>query len=171
MTDKLWKQTERAIAKRLGGERVGPSGRATADVLTDALAIEVKTRKTLPRWLLDAMAQATAVASDGRLPIVVLHQVGQRHDDDLVVLRLADFEGLAVSPVGPDCGAEPEGQVIEDCPREPAGPAEAKKVKKGYVEEKMIGRHGPYRYRRWREGGRLRSRYLGKVRSEAARAS
>ena len=165
MTDKLWKQTERAIAKRLGGERVGPRGKSTADVLTSRLAIEVKTRRRLPAWLLDAMAQAEA-AADGRLPILVLHQVGQRHDGDLVVLRLADFEALAVSPVEPNCGAELEAQdIIEDCPRGAAGPAEAKKVKKGYVEEKMIGRHGPYRYRRWREGGRLRSRYLGKVES------
>ena len=96
MGDKLWKQTERAIAKRLGGERVGPSGQATADVLTSRLAIEVKTRKALPRWLLDALGQAAA-AADGRLPILVLHQAGQRHDDDLVVLRLSDFEEIGVA--------------------------------------------------------------------------
>lgn len=33
-----------------------------------------------------------------------------------------------------------------------------------HIEEKMINNCGPYRYARWREGGRLRSRYLGKVR-------
>jgi len=93
MGDKLWKQTERAIAKRLGGERVGPSGQATVDLLTSRLAIEVKTRKALPRWLLDAMGQAAA-AADGRLPILVLHQVGQKHDGDLVIMRLSDFERL-----------------------------------------------------------------------------
>ena len=157
MTDKLWKQTERAIAKRLGGERVGPSGKSTADVLTPTLAVEVKTRKALPRWLLDAMAQATAAAGDGRLPILVLHQVGQRHDGDLVVLRLADFEALAE--------LESRGQEVEDCPRGAAGPAEAKKGKGGYIELKMIKNCGPYAYRRWREGGRLRSEYLGKVQS------
>lgn len=156
MADKLWKATERAIAKRLGGERVGPSGKSTADVITDALAIEVKTRKTLPHWLLDAMAQATAAAAaDGRLPVVVLHQKGQRHDGDLVVLRLTDFEELA----------ELESQEVEDCPRGPAGPAEGKKAKGGYIELKMIRGHGPYAYKRWREGGRLRSEYLGKVQS------
>jgi len=32
-----------------------------------------------------------------------------------------------------------------------------------WIEEKMIGGCGPYRYKRWREGGRLRSKYLGKV--------
>lgn len=33
----------------------------------------------------------------------------------------------------------------------------------GYYEEKMIGGYGPYLYLRWREGGHLRSKYLGKV--------
>jgi hypothetical protein len=31
-------------------------------------------------------------ASDGQLPVVVLHQKHKRHDDDLVLLRLSDFE-------------------------------------------------------------------------------
>jgi len=31
-------------------------------------------------------------AADGRLPILVLHQAGQRHDGDVVMLRLSDFE-------------------------------------------------------------------------------
>jgi len=153
MADKTWKAVERAIAKRLGGERVGPSGKSTADVITPTLAVEVKMRRRLPAWLTDAMAQAAA-ASDGRLPILVLHQKGQRHDGDLVILRLSDFETLA----------EPEARVTEDCSREPAGPAaESKKVKGGYIELKMVRGHGPYAYRRWREAGKLKSRYLGKV--------
>ncbi len=32
------------------------------------------------------------LASDGKLPIVVLHPKHKRHDDDLVLLRLRDFE-------------------------------------------------------------------------------
>ena len=87
-----WKQTERAIAKRLDGQRTGCTGRATADVVTDWLAVEVKTRKTLPQWLCAALDQAGRNADGGRLALVVLHQVGRRHDDDTVCLRLADFE-------------------------------------------------------------------------------
>ncbi len=49
-------------------------------------------RQRLPSWLQAAMAQARANAPAGRLPVVILHKLGQRHDDDLVVLRLADFE-------------------------------------------------------------------------------
>ena len=33
----------------------------------------------------------------------------------------------------------------------------------GYTEVKMINGCGPYAYKRWREGGRLRSEYQGKA--------
>jgi len=91
VTDKTWKQTERAIAARLGGERVGNRGTGTPDVTTSWASVECKTRKVLPGWLQDAMAQAVRNARPETLPLVVLHEVGQRHDDDLVVVRLADF--------------------------------------------------------------------------------
>ena len=58
MTDRPWKQTERAIARRLGGRRLGPTGRHGPDVTSDWLQAEVKTRKRLPVWLLDALEQA-----------------------------------------------------------------------------------------------------------------
>jgi len=32
-----------------------------------------------------------------------------------------------------------------------------------WVENKMVGKYGPYKYLRWREGNRQRSRYLGKA--------
>jgi hypothetical protein len=37
---------------------------------------------------------------------------------------------------------------------------------KGWVELKLIRGYGPYAYRRWREGGVLRSEYVGKVKDE-----
>ena len=92
MADKTWKAVERQIAKRLNGQRVGCTGRATADVISDELIVEVKIRKALPAWLLSAMEQAVKANDDGRLPIVVLHQVGKRHDSDIVAMRLSDFE-------------------------------------------------------------------------------
>ena len=92
MPDATWKQCERAIAARLGGKRTGPSGRAGPDVTSSWLAVEVKTRRRLPAWLLDALQQARAGCSETRLPLVILHQVGSRHGDDLVLLSLGDFE-------------------------------------------------------------------------------
>ena len=91
MTDKTWKQVERAIARRLNGRRQGATGRRGPDVVNDWLVAEVKHRRRLPQWLITALTQAKTGAGE-RLPIVVLHESGQRHSDDLVVLRLADFE-------------------------------------------------------------------------------
>ena len=91
MTDKSWKASERIIAKRFGGRRTGPTGRCGPDVVTDWLQVEVKSRRRLPSWLLNALEQACS-GSAGRLPIVVLHQLGQRHDDDAVLMRLRDFQ-------------------------------------------------------------------------------
>jgi hypothetical protein len=61
MTD--WKRTERKVAALLGGVRVPVSGRARGDapdVAHARLSIEVKSRKELPAWLMDAMVQAEA---------------------------------------------------------------------------------------------------------------
>ena len=89
-----WKVTERAVAKRLGGRRVPITGRQRGDVPDidhPWLSVECKSKKTIPAWLRDAMAQAVAAMRDGQLPLVVLHQAGRRHDNDYMVLRLRDF--------------------------------------------------------------------------------
>jgi hypothetical protein len=48
--------------------------------------------------------------------------------------------------------------------------APAAAAPKSWIELRYVKRngkvYGPYRYRRWREGGRLRSRYLGKAKTE-----
>jgi GAF domain-containing protein len=92
MADKTWKAVERQIARRLGGQRVGVTGRSTADVIGAWFVAEIKYRKTLPQWLKDALAQARAAANDQQLPIAVLHESGQRFSDAIIMLRLADFE-------------------------------------------------------------------------------
>jgi hypothetical protein len=94
MGDKPWKRSERRVARILGGKRIPVSGRQRGDVPdVDAgwISCEVKHRKRLPDWLLDAMSQARAAARDGQLAVAVLHEAGTRHADNLVVLRLADF--------------------------------------------------------------------------------
>lgn len=91
---KDWKACERRIAGLLGGRRVPVSGRQrgeTPDIAHELLSIEVKSRRSLPSWLEEAMNQAEASAKDGQLPVAVLHQDGQRYADSLVVLRLKDF--------------------------------------------------------------------------------
>ena len=104
MPDAPWKAAERAIAARLGGSRVGPTGRDSPDVLAGELAVEVKTRQMMPRWLLAALEQATANAR-GRVPVVVLHQERSPHSRDLVLLSLSAFEQI-VGGGGPGRGVK-----------------------------------------------------------------
>ena len=63
----------------------------TPDVAHPWLSVEVKHRKSLPVWLLDAMDQARAAARSDQLPCAILHEAGRRHDDNLVLVRLGDF--------------------------------------------------------------------------------
>lgn len=83
-------ELERAIARRLGGQRTGQYG--GEDVAHEWLSIECKSRKALPAWLREAMRQAESHASADKLAITVLHELGEAHNDDLVVMRLRDFE-------------------------------------------------------------------------------
>lgn len=93
--DKLWKATERALAQRLGGERVPITGRirgSAPDIAHNWLSVEVKTRRRLPLWLLEAVEQAVVAAKGTQLPIAILHENHKYHDSDLVVMRLKDWE-------------------------------------------------------------------------------
>ena len=91
---KDWKACERRVADLLGGRRVPVSGRTRGDcpdIEHPTLSIECKSRKKLPAWIEDAMKQAEACAQDGQLPLMVLHQDGQRYQDALIVMRLKDL--------------------------------------------------------------------------------
>lgn len=69
------------------------------DVETSAYSVECKHKAKLPGWLTSAVNQAHRNASAGKLPLVVLHQSGQRHDLDLVVVRMGEFIEWFGSPV------------------------------------------------------------------------
>jgi hypothetical protein len=100
MPNKTWKASERQIAARFGSKRTGPQGKAVPDIITGRYSIEVKTRKAFPAWLHEAMAQSRRNAVDGTEPIVVLHQIGQRYDDDLVVMSLKMFQMMNEGRIG-----------------------------------------------------------------------
>jgi hypothetical protein len=74
-----WKRHERAVARLLGGERQPNTGKRAPDVLSPTWSVEVKTRRSLPQWLLAAISQAEVGAqATGRRPLVVLvHAPGQ----------------------------------------------------------------------------------------------
>lgn len=88
---RTWQRHEQRIARALGTERNGPTGTATNDVSTPWLSIECKSWSKLPVKVEAALEQAEQAASSEQLPIAVLHQVGQRSEHDLVVLRWGDF--------------------------------------------------------------------------------
>jgi hypothetical protein len=91
---KDWKTCERKVAALLGGIRIPVSGRGRGyapDIEHECLSIEVKSRRRLPAWLENTMRQAEACAEDGQLPLIVLHQDGQRYQDALIVMRLKDL--------------------------------------------------------------------------------
>lgn len=92
MDKNRWKRIERAVAKKLGGKRLPINGRGKqADVETPCLAVEVKSRQTLPAWLTHAMSQSAAGCKPGQIGLVILHLIGAKHGADMVLLRLDDF--------------------------------------------------------------------------------
>jgi len=90
MADAAWKRTERRIARLFGTTRVGPTGKLGPDIIGDKVAIQVKHRQKLPKWMQAAWDTIFRQAHEmGKLGLMVLHQHGDR--DDLVILSLKDF--------------------------------------------------------------------------------
>lgn len=84
-----WKAVERAICKLFGTERTGPLGERWPDGISDAYAIEVKHRDSLPLWLKDAVEQAQengVLRCPEKLPIVVLHEKGGEYLQSIVIV-------------------------------------------------------------------------------------
>jgi len=87
-----WKDVERKICRKFGGERSGPTGRMGPDCVNTApFALQIKHRKSVPQWLTDAYAQAMRDAPSKCLAVLVLHPRGWSIDESLVVVNLADF--------------------------------------------------------------------------------
>lgn len=89
---------ERQAARALGTRRVVRAiGESAPDAMPARLPsgvtvqLEVKERaaplRTVERWL----SQAAGYAPPGAMPLVIVFAHGQRADDALVVMRLADF--------------------------------------------------------------------------------
>ncbi|MFC1924265.1 hypothetical protein ACFLXA_02745 [Chloroflexota bacterium] len=89
MPEKYWKVAERKVGKILGGQRnTHDKGSNVPDVVHPWLAPEVKSRETIPNWLIEAIVQAETNATDGKLPVVCLMEKGGMH---LAILRLETF--------------------------------------------------------------------------------
>ena len=84
------KDAERAVAKTLGGTRIGTMGKE--DVMLPDLSVEVKSRKKFVAkgW----MDQALKNCPDGKTPIVVVHISNTPYKNDMVLMRVEDFTRL-----------------------------------------------------------------------------
>ena len=82
------KSYEKRLSERFKGYRQGLYG--GEDVATEIFSIEAKTRKKFVGQ--QFMDQAVANCTKGKVPLVVVHVVGQRMPNDLVMMRLGDFE-------------------------------------------------------------------------------
>jgi len=85
---KRGKRTEAAIAKTLGGKRLGILGKD--DVQAGPFSIEVKDRVKFVGTTF--MEQAVRNCPEGKTPLVIVHTTGQRHDGDLVMMRMKDWQ-------------------------------------------------------------------------------
>ena len=86
------KSMERAITKIFqfdNARRVGILGKE--DIVTDRFIIEVKERKKLPKFILNAYGQIEKHRTRDRIPLFILHELNKNHMNDLVILKLKDF--------------------------------------------------------------------------------
>jgi len=90
-------RAERAVCDYLGIERIAGVGRRDGD--GDWFSVEVKSRQKVAGYLTDGMEQSERLSRPDQLAIVVLHETGWRHDDDLVVMRLSEFRDRVVPAV------------------------------------------------------------------------
>jgi len=86
-----WKGHELRIAKALGTQRNGPTGKATADVETEWLCVEAKSWKGGVKRVEAALEQAERASKPEQMPIAVIHTPGRHSKNDLVVLRWGHF--------------------------------------------------------------------------------
>jgi len=85
------KRNEKALAKMLGGERVGIFGGEDIVIKDKKFSIEAKSRKSFvaEKWMVQAETNCK-----GKLPLVIVHIKGKNHNKDLVLLRLEEFQEL-----------------------------------------------------------------------------
>lgn len=76
------------IAKTLGGKSVGTI--EGQDVEHPLWSVECKKRKAFAGQ--PFMQQAIRNCPEGKTPIVVVHVTGDRHSDDLVMMRFKDWQ-------------------------------------------------------------------------------
>ena len=91
-----WKVNEYEVAKYFNGKR-RPQHKYKQqgnDVWNEVAEIEVKTRKSLPKWMIAAYLKARSRSPLGRIPVIVLMLPDQSPEDALVLVSGKDLRTL-----------------------------------------------------------------------------
>lgn len=85
------KATEKAIAKMTGGKRIGVLG--SEDVLHPVYSIETKSKQSFvaSSWF----EQCERNNKEHKIPLLVVHVRGRRHNNDFAILKLTDLMALS----------------------------------------------------------------------------
>ena len=86
------KSFELAVAKFMGMKRAHFEAHDLEG--HDLITVECKKREKLPKSVKDWYAQAANAAQCGKVPVLVMGELGQRTKDALVVLALDDFRAI-----------------------------------------------------------------------------
>jgi len=86
------KANQKAVAKMFEGKDVGVLGES--DIITEKFCIEAKSRKKFVGegwyWQAEEYTKKDPLAK-GKIPIVVVHITGRRHENDFVIIKAKDF--------------------------------------------------------------------------------
>ena len=80
---------EKAAEQLFHGFRIGTMGKE--DVMHNTFSVEAKTYQDPPKSIQSWMGQAIRNAPENRVPIVYLHKLRQRREQDWVIMRVCDF--------------------------------------------------------------------------------
>jgi len=75
-------------------KRIGVLGHE--DVFHPHFSFEVKERKELPKFLKNCVAQAERNCEQGKMPIVLLHELNSHHSQDLAIIKYINWKQLAL---------------------------------------------------------------------------
>ncbi len=87
------KRNEKAVAKLLGGERLGILGKEDVRIL-GKYYVECKSRDEYPKWFSNMWNQTVKNALPNGIPILQLHITGSQHTQDLIVMTVLEFQKL-----------------------------------------------------------------------------
>lgn len=89
MAEKYWKYVERKAARILACKRIPVGSLGKPDIESTFICGEVKSRRALPQWQVEALRSARAKANKHQFPLVVLW--GKGEEDGMVLCSVKDF--------------------------------------------------------------------------------